>query len=267
MLTTAEQNGAQPLSDEIISGIINLPKPEGCIKKAAYAPTRVLSAIRSAGMKLRFDPYQPVTETPVFLTDEQSHDISNRVLSSIINASHGLFNSGPHVPFSSGDPHTRGICYNTETYFVRSLRSLADNAEVVTDGEKPVILIKEVNERVGLTLCDITIDGIPYPPGSIADISMKTPVEKAHVAVGQEVSTVPRSDIQDVDTLCFLRLSRFALPLSQQSSWDEYKGDFDADKEGPLRLRYVPIRRIVTRVMKALENEQNGMDPQQQFID
>lgn len=256
---TVNLEKAQPLSDEVISGLTNLKKPEGYTTYSAYSPTETLLAIRRAGMHLRFNPGQPLTEIPVYLVEDQRGDISSRVLASMINAS---INKPPQLDtqpdFMCRDPAGLGVCYRSEPSFLSALMELRNgynSADIIADGDKPVFLAKQIGERACLTLCDVTIDGVPYPPGSIAtyeiDLETRKEVERT-----QTERAYRRYDVNDVNSLGFLRLSRFALPIGEQQGWDEYKNTYSDISDGSLEMRYLPIRGIVSQVGRILRRDE-----------
>ena len=256
---TVNLENAQPLSDEVISGLANLKKPEGYVAHSAYSPNESLLAIRRAGMYLRHNPDQTLTDAPVYLNKEQRSDISSRVLASMINASIYKASRLDNRPdFICTDPAGLGICYRSEPSFLSALRELHNgynSADIITDGKKPVLLAKHVGERACLTLCDVTIDGVPYPPGSIAtyeiDLAARLEAERT-----QAEQIYKRFDVSNVKSLGFLRLSRFALPVWEQQAWDDYKNTYSDTSDGPLNTRYLPIRKIVSQVGRILRSDE-----------
>jgi len=256
----------QPLSEAVLQHIVGLPLPSSrdLLDYSAFAPSLTLDAIVAAGTHLRHSPDQPLLETPVYLTSEQQGHFASQVLASIINASITRPTNNTEDPaFACLDPTTLGGCAAAEPYFVDAVGKLSPIAtgdhppiaDIVTKNGNPVLLSKKARDlgaETCLTLCKITVDGVPYPSGSIAIPVMKTEArEEAWPANGERPYTL--HDIRDVRSLGFMRLSMFALPLDERSEWHEAYDEYDEDDSE--KIQQTSIQEIISRIRDILDQD------------
>lgn len=218
----------QPLSDDVIRHIKKLPYPGDSVDIITddLGSEVFGQAINTAGMHLRYNPNQPLTEAPVYLIGDQKNNFMAQVLQSMINASITRPSEDTNPAFVCIDPTGLDACFSAEPYFLRSINHLADMdnnegpiADIITDDGSPVLLRKLIGNETALTLRDVTINGIPYPAGSIThSYTPKSVEDRAERKRGER--PYKEYDISEVNSLGFIRLSRFAIPLGQRSKLD-----------------------------------------------
>lgn len=81
------------------------------------------------------------------------------------------------------------------------------SAQIFYEDERPIIVHKSRGEGTGLTLEEISINNIPYPPGSILALEPSRP---KFFSKYDKAITVARP-ITDINAMSFIRLSAFAL--------------------------------------------------------
>jgi hypothetical protein len=114
--------------------------------------------------------------------------------------------------------HAKSIyaCSGAERFMLDTLKIMQDrefssgsqNPDVIVDdANKPVFIRKAIGELSALSLAPVSINGIPYPAGSIMRLETKGRQDN----VGKIGSVGVRS-VDQVTSISFRRLSAFALP-------------------------------------------------------
>ncbi len=247
MTTTRTAIEPQPLTLDTLEHITDMETGGDRNYFSAYTPNLTLLAIARAGAYLRNNPNKPLAEAPVFLESDKQDDFSSQVIASMINASIERPEQNPDgLAFNCVDPFGVNICKSAEPRFIDAVDATKD-LDVVTDNDKPVLAIKYLGEVSCLTLRDVTIDGIPYPAGSIT-----RPVIK-ETAVNREINSERKTGpgqytIDEVKSLGFMRLSMFALPLADRPLWRNAYSAPDFSK-----IRKVTIDDIAARVQQSMD--------------
>jgi len=220
---------------EILSGVTRTHpsrKPyRGYEKLHYFTPGQKHSAVYLAGERLRHFPNEPVLNEPISPQRRQPDDVIDQTLVSMVNASIERPIIDPSVPaFECLDPLAEDVCNVSETHFLRAIGSLhgqcEKKADIITDGnDRPIILRKRMGARTCLTLCDVTINGIPYPAGSITSLEFNDDVN-GEVEDSVEKRQLRVLGLESVASLGFQRLSRFVLPRKYQKAWESYGNDF-----------------------------------------
>lgn len=237
----------RPFDIGTIQEIERLDTPEDAPGLSMFAPGRdkALSVIAHAGTILRYDHDRQLTGSPVFLEAERKKDFRSRVLANIINAGFEKVNDELRYPsFTCTDPEGLPTCSYADRLFIDSLDSKA--VDIVSQNDKPILLLKQLGVHTCLTLCDITIDGIPYPAGSIArPILTDEAVEREEAA--KNTTSHGQYDVSELTSLGFLRLSIFSLPPSERSFWEKRYPKKIAD-----RLHEFSIKTLTTKADQIL---------------
>lgn len=193
-------------------------------------PTGILAAIAEAGRVLRKEPGRPLADQLITPSRKWRHDASQMILCRMINTSIAPDVHTTPALFSAG---TKGMdtCNITERLLqvtVDLLRQPRDSqavpirpgCQVIHEGERATFLREALGERVCLALTEFSINGVWFPPGSLARVDVygdtTIPVDgRQKIAMPEEgVHVVP---LDQVERAAFIRLSAFALPPEQRS--------------------------------------------------
>jgi hypothetical protein len=151
---------------------------------------------------------------------------------------------GADDPRFIGSNRTISACEEAELYYMRTLRSLAlfcqsgaihDRFRIVADRQgRSLLLQKAAGERSALTLRRITIDGIPYPPGSIVRLGI----------TGEYDNSLAKSRVSftyhdHVEYVAFQRVSEFTLPPEKRLV-NTVLASFH-DQEDAKRMQYLTV--------------------------
>ncbi len=118
--------------------------------------------------------------------------------------------SDPHAPAFPAERDTIQCCSKAEERFLDALSDRKQSVRIVADEfSNPIIFQKNVDGRVdgvrlGLTLHDLTVGTVTYPPGMI--VKVRSP----HKVTDKAPVTILPHD--QVTSLTVLRVSAFALP-------------------------------------------------------
>jgi len=217
-------------TEEVLSGV-NRTRYRGPEELHYFTPGQMHSTVYLVGERLRHFPDEPILEGPIRTQRRQSGNVIGQTLVSMVNASIEKPIADPSVPaFECLDPLAEEVCNVSETHFLRAISSLhgqgEKKADIITDGNNwPILLRKRMGARTCLTLCEVTINGIPYPAGSITSIEFVDSVD-GEVEDGVEKRKLRVLGSESVASLGFQRLSRFVLPRKYQNAWESYGNDF-----------------------------------------
>lgn len=236
MSANLEPAEAQPLSDDVLHDVIVLDVPPEKNELEFHVPTPTLYAIWHGGAFLRHNPGQPLLSYPVSLTDEQRTSVCNQTLADMINTSLVGSSDVASLPsFHCTSPGATNTCESAESAFIETFTELERGdefcASVVIEGGVPVLLRKIMGVKTCLTLCEINIDGVQYPAGSITSVDINTGAVDFAKQDGR-VRPYSAFDISGVESLGFQRLSHFALPSQER---EKIRHKLNRDLEGQMQ--------------------------------
>lgn len=207
-----------------------------------YAPNLVLKGIAFAGQILRKDPDTALVDKPIELTKKVPRGSLGHLFLDILNGSIEPVNDVSRVSFVCAGALSAEACAYAETGFANAIKGLRNYVQdrdtpsgflrsivYVDENNSPTILQKYDGAKTGLTLAPIVINGIPYPPGSIArvettaDYYRDAAESSAHISwqdrIGPEVApTVAISKIG------FKRVSAYGLPVGERGVFENCNG-------------------------------------------
>jgi hypothetical protein len=244
---------------------------------ASILPTPVYAAVARAGSMLREDPDITLADRPITRSMQRGfeHDVASRALTNIINA------SIEPVPAKSWDTSftCSGLplvhrCSYAEKSFAAVFQQMLDPEAQEIDGYKPfgsqllvgendrIIAIRKVlGARTCLTLQGVTINSIPYPPGSLMRVNLRREHDGTRYRTfnNRRITTAP---IESVSHLNFLRLSAFAVRPSERSAEFPrmfYKKPAEHNKLDTIKATWGldRIRRLANTVLRQLPRIDN----------
>lgn len=216
---------------------LQVKEPSAYSKFCSYLPGSWFTAIAITGELLNgLDRIEPLASGPIPLDCLASNPATEqRVLRNIINGSITPETSPTQPAFQNIYEGGVDVCRSAEGRFGTIFNEMRkpDNPAprgpsgnslewtFVVDGSSPVLLEKTrgAGRSSTLALEDITINGIPYPAGSLLAI-YKLP--HARLSAGAH-TVVPMEEVENVS---FMRLSAYTLPPGRREIFDNnYKGE------------------------------------------
>lgn len=184
-------------------------------------PVPLLSAVAEAGEILRSNPNAELADKLITPTPVIGRDVGALTLTRIINASIEPITEATSRSVVCEKAHEVNVCDSAETYFADVIKALRTKnpaeggCELITDDDGQVILIRKgIGEPSALSLHELVVNGIPYPPGSLFSLHAVGDYNKRR---GWEL---PKDFLPDrihifgserVAKLGFMRLSAYAL--------------------------------------------------------
>jgi hypothetical protein len=261
-------DGGVMLHDRILKAASRIPD-----NHASILPTPVYAAVARAGSMLREDPDVTLADQPITRTMQRGfkHDVASRALTDIINA------SIEPVPAKSWDTSftCSGLpllhrCSYAEKSFAAVFQQMLDPQAAILDAYVPLgsqLLVGENNRiiairkalgaRTCLTLEEVTINSIPYPPGSLMRVNLRREHDgKRYRTFNSERITA--APIESVSHLNFLRLSAFAVRPSERSTDFErmfFKKPAEYNKLDTIKAEWglARIRRLADTALRQLQ--------------
>ncbi|MBI5357500.1 hypothetical protein HZB74_01490 [Candidatus Saccharibacteria bacterium] len=203
------------ISPEILKMIDNFATPDVHVKGST-----LLNAYSSGCTKLARNPLEPLAERPIegYVPDSRL----GRYLVNLINDSVER-DSDADTAFTVEWPSkSHLVCSETETNLLSAMghRGGLVTSEVgklsvlyCTDEGEPVLFKKGVGVSSTISLREISINGIAYPPGMLFSLHQRGLPNSVNMAP-HRMAVRPTSLIRSIAPL---RLSEFALPKEEQS--------------------------------------------------
>lgn len=187
---------------------------------ATWPPTVESYALSRIADYVENNPDMPMADKPVHLgllpADFTSQSLGQVINASLIPARKRRFG----LPDFTGVNEAVDNCSAAETGFLSTIDALRayaasdgpePNVRVIVDkAMRPLLLQKSIEIGSVLTLQAVSVNGVPFPPGSIMAIRFEEDVTKLPKK-GVEVMTKAA-----VTGMSFLRLSYFALPFAER---------------------------------------------------
>jgi hypothetical protein len=213
-----------------------------------YCPTTIAGAVASAGSLLREPTIKPIAERPIKIDRRVLRNGSAALaLAKMVNGSLKPDYDYGEVAFDCTTDRRIDACQSAEYRFARTVLEIEEgsnpNCHIVGNG-KPVLLRKAspYGTPSTLTLTDITINGVPYPRGSIVRLDLLSDVP--YIKGAQK--GIESIGLDDVKNVGFVRLSAFAMFGIERISFREAVTDSAGKK---------PIRNIlIEELVKAAES-------------
>ena len=233
---------------------------------STYEPTPIYAAIAQAGDLLRKQPGTKLANG--FVPEGEATDgTARRVLAAIINASldPGSFVS-PDRTFIGKEVRKVAVCDLAERYFadtIAHMEHVLDPAhheappddydemgyQVIVGADGQAIAIRKSGAHNStLSLVDLTINGIPYPAGSLLRMEVTSdPVEDNITTLDVPDGEFTIIDSSQVTNVAFMRLSAWALVPAERAV--DFGGMITSMSSGGEQLQanvvaYTPIERV-----------------------
>ncbi|HKU18836.1 MAG TPA: hypothetical protein VJP80_06210 [Candidatus Saccharimonadales bacterium] len=256
--------------------IINAGRRGSSTMHWTLEPDGLYAAVVQAGIMLRKSPGCELTNIPISLPEASDYatgpSVAETTLIDMINASIVPVPAESYDRyFITGTSPAISACSGAEWDFVRTfaqmeypdetIKSRGDPTgyQIITgDNDEPIAVRKVTGQQSTLTLTDISINNIPYPPGSLlrAELSLdydpQADYEWKPSAAGRA-----RVSSDYVERAAFMRLSAFAIEPGERMV------DFEPDLEfgifsdsRPIEnmLRFAPMEKLVDLAATALQS-------------
>jgi len=206
-----------------------------------YQPDDWYGAVAKAGEILRQRPYVELVNTPITdqLFGDGSLTLPQMTFKGIINASRDrIANQNPATTFFCRGAKRVDSCSSAEGGFGLTINNMTHGHKardsrrsgedyykrfgwtIIIDDDMPVGITKRYGQPSTLALSPITINGIPYPAGSL--LRMNTLKKGYHHEAEERRTFVPGERIAFAS---FLRLSAFALPAEERKTFQHAIGN------------------------------------------
>lgn len=209
-----------------------------------YAPNGVLAAIKQAGSLLEVFNAKPLADKPIVPGDDFNEDLPTQTLVEIINAS-VLYQPPDPDRFNIQSERTDIIdnCGDAEVGFMRTAEALSRissdgkvlaGSQIFLHKQAPTFIRKAGSFPSTIGLKPISINGIPYPPGSLYSLEFSTGDAASYEEKETPDAAANRVEVysaRQVKAIRFLRLSAFALNSTERRA-ARFKPPYTADREG-----------------------------------
>jgi hypothetical protein len=210
-----------------------------CRDSVVYEPAPIYAAVGQAGKILRRNPQAALANKPLQIPpdDLQPQDVALRTLVTLVNGSLDRMarNVPSHRLASCRQIPATHACSEAETFFASVIWQMANPTSVLSEDEQMEpfgyqIITDDYGQALGirkgvswptlLTLEEIAINGVPYPPGSImrADMPYERYARARLYRPMRDFEEQERIDFHDIARLGFMRLSAFVLAGEQRQT-------------------------------------------------
>lgn len=193
-----------------------------------YVPNGMLAAIETAGLLLG-SKSRPLANQTIVPDDEVSYDLATSSLIDIINASVRFSTVEPaRYSYKSAAINRIATCHRAEIGFLRNFVEMKKvdvdgrvpfGAQIFEANGSPVFVRKHIGLYSALSLEPVSINGIPYPAGSIFAMEFRdedTPGMEDLSTPNVLPAKLEIFSARAIDGISFLRLSAFALSQAER---------------------------------------------------
>ncbi|MDB5185957.1 MAG: hypothetical protein JWL85_480 [Candidatus Saccharibacteria bacterium] len=238
-----------------------------------FTPSLLLAAVAEAGNILRRDPEAELATKPLELPSTCAHDIGFTALRDMVNASIEPQRAKDlDTYFRCEGADEVETCSHAEEYFASTFLTMSGSSgddqyefQIITAGDRPIFVRKNLGMPSALALVDFNVNGIPYPAGSIANVNLVSDYVLGHK--GKPVRRRPLIQdgcseilpVESVSKVAFMRLSAFALPAGQRGAFIEKLipySDVTSRRELIKKLTLRGARAIARRAMYNISQKQ-----------